>query len=330
MKLIKFYIYSFLKYTFVALVLFNGFIVSASDVDGTIDTTYYSALLCTNDVCTTSTQINFKPTLGTPIHVVDTAITGNAWSETFGWINFNPTLGGVTNTTSGVLGGYAWGDGAGWINFAPTLGGVTINTSGQFIGWAWSENYGWIKFDCIVANACVTTDWRPASVRSSSSGGGSSGGYLPPKPIVVVPTVQPPTLPVSVTIVKKPVVKTPVVNKIPEAVSPTDENNFINPQPVEPPKITPSRKLISNFDNKEEPIVDKENSFVKAIGFIENKIFSRYFMGISFYYKIFDYKGYLNPFWAGVATIVILYFVYFLYKRRRMSRENHNIDQIQS
>jgi len=186
MKFVKPYIYTFFKYAFIVFVFTHRFIVSASTTDGTIDSTYYSALLCTNDVCTTTTQINFKPTLGTPIHITDTAVTGHAWSETFGWINFNPTnYGGVTNTTSGVLGGYAWGDGAGWINFAPTLGGVTINASGQFVGWAWSENYGWIKFDCVVANACVVTDWRPLSARATTSSHTSSSMIsTPPIPSV--------------------------------------------------------------------------------------------------------------------------------------------------
>lgn len=217
MKLVKSCIYIFYKYIFIAFIVTSGFIASASTTDGTIDSTYHSALLCTNDVCTTTTQINFKPTLGTPIHVTDTAITGHAWSETFGWINLNPTLSGVTNTTSGVLGGYAWGDGAGWINFSPTLGGVTINTSGQFVGWAWSENYGWIKFDCLVTNACVTTDWRPLSTRVTTSSHTSSNIISSPIAPVVVddknnnlpstekgikPTVHPvvePTLPPEVT-----------------------------------------------------------------------------------------------------------------------------------
>lgn len=182
MKLSKFFTFNFLSAALMVLFFGTAF---ASTTDGTIDSTYRSALLCENDACTISSQINFKPTLGTPIHVTDTKITGNAWSENFGWINFNPTQGGVINTSNGVLSGYAWGDGAGWINFKPTMGGVTINTSGQFAGYAWSENYGWIKFDCGVANACVVTDWRPLSVRGSGgghSGGGSSGPTGPSAP----------------------------------------------------------------------------------------------------------------------------------------------------
>lgn len=166
------------------IIFFQIGVIQASTTDGIIDNTYRSALVCEDESCSASSQINFKPTLGTPIHITDTAITGNAWGEDLGWINFNPTNGGVKNTSSGVLSGYAWGDGAGWINFNPTLGGVTINTSGQFVGYAWSENYGWIKFDCNVTNACVITDWRPLSVRDVNTGGGggsSSSGSIPDK-----------------------------------------------------------------------------------------------------------------------------------------------------
>jgi hypothetical protein len=166
------------KYLLVTFLFFVSFVASASYTDGVVDPISSNALLCTNDLCTTSTRINFKTTLGLPVHITDTSLTGNIWSETFGWVNLNPNYGGVTNTSSGVLGGYAWGDGAGWINFKPTKGGVTINTSGKFGGYAWSENYGWIKFDCAVTNACVSTDWRPLSVRENNgnTGGGSTGG----------------------------------------------------------------------------------------------------------------------------------------------------------
>ena len=334
-KLLKLQSFIFFKLILIFAFIAVSFKLYASTTNGTIDPTYYSALLCTNDVCTTSTQINFKPTLGNPIHVTDTAVTGNAWSETFGWINFNPMQGGVTNTASGVLGGYAWGDGAGWINFNPTQGGVTINTSGQFVGHAWSENYGWIKFDCNVVNACVKTDWRPSSVRPS---GGSSGGYLPPtKPIVVIPIIQTPTLPVSLSIVKKPVVKATVVESTPNLVSNTNENNFINPQPEETPKITPSKKLVSSLDNTEQLESELDNSFwqktnnffVKTMGFIKSIIFSKYFMGISFSYELFNYKGYFNPLWVPLVVVIVLYFIYFLYKRRRGDKENSNINSIQ-
>src|SRR5574343_1122062 len=158
-----------LKSIFVLIVFGSMVYTYASMTDGTISDTNKSALLCRDDTCVTTTQINFKTTNGTPIHVTDSGLTGHAWSETFGWINFNPTNGGVNNTSTGILSGYAWGENAGWINFNPTNGGVVINTDGKFAGWAWAQNYGWIKFDCGVLNACVETDWRPASERS---GGG--------------------------------------------------------------------------------------------------------------------------------------------------------------
>lgn len=192
---------NFVKFFFLLILISGASLVHASITDGTIDTTNKSALLCTNDICTTSTQINFKPTLGTAIHITDTALTGHAWSETFGWIKLNPTLGGVTNTTEGILGGYAWGENSGWINFKPTLGGVTINSQGQFAGFAWSENYGWIKFDCSVVNACVSTDWRPLSARPVTNTTGSSivtSPVVPSAPVVPPTTTPPSTEPVTV------------------------------------------------------------------------------------------------------------------------------------
>jgi Mg-chelatase subunit ChlD len=165
-KIIKFF-----KYFFILIIFIGWLPVGASVTDGTIISPDDSALLCLDDHCTTTSQINFLPTNGTPIHITSSVVTGNAWSETMGWINFNPTKAGVTNTSTGVLSGYAWGENAGWINFKPTKGGVTINNQGEFDGFAWAENYGWIKFDCNVANACVKTDWRPSSSSSSTSSG---------------------------------------------------------------------------------------------------------------------------------------------------------------
>lgn len=175
-----------IKY-FLILILFSGaFYTYASTTNGTIDTINHTAILCLNEDCTNTTQINFLTTHGRDVHVTNSELTGDAWSETFGWINLDPTLAGVTNTNAGILGGYAWGENAGWINFAPTHGGVTINNDGQFVGWAWAQNYGWIKFDCGTINACLETDWRP---NSGGGGGGSSGGgggsIIPPDPIVI-------------------------------------------------------------------------------------------------------------------------------------------------
>lgn len=167
------HVIKFFKYFFILVIFTGWFSVGASVTDGTIISPDDSALLCLDDTCATTSQINFLPTNGTPIHITSSVVTGNAWSETMGWINLNPTKAGVVNTSTGVLSGYAWGENAGWINFKPTKGGVTINDQGEFDGFAWAENYGWIKFDCNVTNACVKTDWRPSS---SSGGGGSSSG----------------------------------------------------------------------------------------------------------------------------------------------------------
>lgn len=168
----------FFKYFFILIILGGWFMIYASTTDGTIDINYKTSLLCLNDSCSSTSQINFLTTRGDPVHITDGSITGYAWSETMGWINLAPTNSGITNTSSGVLGGYAWGENAGWINFSPTNGGVTINNQGEFDGFAWAENYGWVKFDCEVTNACIKTDWRPASARDSggNSGGGSHGG----------------------------------------------------------------------------------------------------------------------------------------------------------
>ncbi len=129
---------------------------------GTIDATSHSSLLCSDDACTTGTNINWLPSTGTAVSVTDSLVTGDIWGERIGWVNLSPTGYGVTNNGSGTLGGYAWGQSAGWINFAPTEGGVSISAStGEFSGWAWAQNYGWIKFDCGAVASCVKTDWRP-------------------------------------------------------------------------------------------------------------------------------------------------------------------------
>ncbi len=108
--------------------------------------------------------INFGATNGN-VAITDTTLTGYVWSSTYGWINLSPTNGGVTNTANGVLGGNAWSSTLGWIPFT----GVTINTSGKLTGMAGTagSTAGRINFDC--RNCNVTTDWRPASVRTASS-----------------------------------------------------------------------------------------------------------------------------------------------------------------
>ena len=169
----------FFKYIFILFLLLGFSIqVKASVSEGTINAGSHYALLCEDDTCATTSQINFLTTSGGIVHVYDNAITGNIWSSKMGWINLYPSHGGVTNTINGVLGGYAWGESTGWINFAPTHGGVSIDTNGNFTGWAWAQNAGWIKFNCAVANACVNTDWRPVSARPKN------GGH-PPAPVSV-------------------------------------------------------------------------------------------------------------------------------------------------
>ena len=188
-----------IRFIFLFVIISGACFSYASTTNGTIDNSNHSALLCKNDACTVTSSINFLTTNGAAVHITDTAVTGNAWSEDMGWINLNPTNGGVTNTSAGILGGYAWGEVAGWINFKPTTGGVTINNAGQFVGFAWTQNYGWIKFNCGTSGACLETDWRKASVRSSGGSSGSGGGTTtPPTDPVVPPTdpVIPPTDPV--------------------------------------------------------------------------------------------------------------------------------------
>ncbi len=320
---------NFLKNVFILTSIMFSFVVQASQTDGIIDNTYNSALLCVDNLCTTTTRINFKPTLGTAIHITDTAITGNAWSETFGWINLNPTtFGGVTNTTNGVLGGYAWGDGAGWINFAPTLGGVTINSTGQFIGYSWSENYGWIKFDCNVLNACVTTDWRPISVRPSDSSHGSSGFWpikiqiIPTDTTVVVPVINP--FPIITPTIKKP---KPVLKKI---IPQLEEEIYIDQQPKFPPKIDNSKNLNNNqtktvYENQNisKSIIEKINDFlIKIIGYIKsafNYIFGDY---LTLVYDIFGYKGsiLLNKLIGYVLGIILGIFILIYFERKKKNK----------
>jgi len=212
------------KYFLFSLLLLVWLPVYASMSDGTIDATNYTTLLCINEDCTTNSQINWKTTNGTVVHILDTTLTGKIWSENNGWINLNPTLAGVTNTRDGVLGGYAWGENTGWINFAPTNGGVTINTLGEFSGWAWAENTGWIKFDCSVTNACLKTDWRPISVRPKTSGN---------LPVTLTPSIPPP-------VILAPVIPEPI---IPPALPQIE--------PLPPSALTPITPQAQTPDNNE-------------------------------------------------------------------------------
>jgi hypothetical protein len=230
------------KYLFLLILITGYSFINASTTDGTMDVTYHSALLCTNDVCTTTSQINFLTTRGTTIHVTDTAITGDAWSEDMGWIRFNPSggSGGVSNTSEGVISGYAWGENSGWINFGPFLNNgatpVSINSTGQFTGFAWAQNYGWIKFDCSVTNACVTTDWRPISVRGSGTTSGSTSSPSNPPNPPTPPADTPPTPPTPPEeIPPAPPEEIPPTPPVDTPVPPVDiETPIISPEPSSP------------------------------------------------------------------------------------------------
>jgi hypothetical protein len=109
---------------------------------------------------------------GGAVTVTDSGFSGYAYGENIGWI----VLSSVTNNAEGTLSGYAWSENTGWIDFSH----VTISSGGIFGGYAYGENIGNIIFNDTTAK--VTTDWRPASSRttptptpttSSSSGGGS-------------------------------------------------------------------------------------------------------------------------------------------------------------
>lgn len=166
----------FFKYIFLIVVIAGSFQAFASSTNGTIDASNHSALLCMDDTCATTTSINFRTTNGREVHVTNSVLTGDVWSEEMGWINLDPTNGGVENDGDGNLSGYAWGENAGWINFAPANGGVSITSTGKFLGWAWAQNFGWIRFNCSVSGACVKTDWGTGGGSTGGSTGGGGGG----------------------------------------------------------------------------------------------------------------------------------------------------------
>lgn len=136
----------------ISLFLSIPLIVFASSTDGTIDTVSKYAW------SSKAGWINFGATNGN-IHISDSAITGNAWNDLYGWILMNPTMSGVVNDGNGTLSGYAWNANLGWVNFT----GVTIGASGDFSGTATGDNYGTINFSC--TNCGVRTDWRPQAAR---------------------------------------------------------------------------------------------------------------------------------------------------------------------
>lgn len=175
--------------------------VFASTTDGSIDATNRYAW------SETIGWIDFGTAVGN-VHVTDAALTGYAWNETTGWISLNCSNDAscgtvnynVTNTNAGVLGGNAWSENVGWIQFAPTNGGVTIDRSGFFSGYAWGENVGWIVFNCNNQTSCgtvsykVSTDWRPANMRTPAASqpiGGRRGSRV--SPVLTIPSTPAPS-----------------------------------------------------------------------------------------------------------------------------------------
>lgn len=185
-------------------------------------------------VDTAKGYVHFGLTQGA-VTITDTALTGYAWAEKYGWIRLNPSSSGVTNDAEGNLSGYAWGERTGWVNFNSTNANVrvTISSAGVFSGYAWAQNVGWLNMNGIV------TDWRPASVRNANTGGGGGGGSNPsPSPSVSSspsPSVSPtPNLP--------PPEPTPS-NEPPPPPDPS-------PSPSASPSSSPSNEPTAGGDNQ--------------------------------------------------------------------------------
>jgi len=141
----------------IAFLFLFAFPVLASEVDGTISPNpsfaYGENLGWINFGCDNCN-----------VHVLDTGLTGFAWSPQHGWINLAPTGSGVTVNCLGQLGGKAWSKSLGWIDFS----GASINAVGRFTGLAGipATKAGRVSFDC--DNSCnVVTDWRQCALRSS-------------------------------------------------------------------------------------------------------------------------------------------------------------------
>ncbi len=152
--------YLFFAFIFACALFLSSRVVLASTTDGTISGYAWSSQIG---------WVNFGTTGGNA-HITDSVVTGYAWNENIGWINLGATQSGVTNNAEGTLAGRAWSQGTGWINFS----GVVVSSSGVFSGSATGDNSTNINFNC--TNCNVTTDWRPASVRSSGGGGGGGRG----------------------------------------------------------------------------------------------------------------------------------------------------------
>src|ERR1035437_486268 len=217
-----------------ALVL-SAQIAFASESQGTIESGFNLTKICKSIDCSSSGNVNWKPTLNanttgvTAITITDSSITGYLWGDEIGWINLQPTSYGVTvNPNTGALSGYAYANVGSWIKFSPTSVsggtpvGVSINAQGQFTGWAYVSGIdgGWMEFDCSSAATCIQTDWRPIPSRTASptptpttvrSGSYSSSGSTPERQAAdlkaiwayntIQPTPPPNTSPASPVIV---------------------------------------------------------------------------------------------------------------------------------
>ena len=221
------------------LFFLNINLVSASEINGTIDSTYKYAwgenigwinFACDNNKCNVS--------------VTDTGLSGYAWNSQYGWINLNPSTSGVKNNGEGILSGYAWSSGIGWIDF----NGVTVDSNGDFLGYATiKSDSSKINFNCINAHSCsssifkVKTDWRPASTRHVANAGGRGGHVLPVPSLVASPLMAPVITPIVNTVNN-------VSNNISEIVSSISDSifNLFKPKnleksvAIEIPKKTPA------------------------------------------------------------------------------------------
>lgn len=227
----------------------------------------------------TGSRINFGLSQGN-IEVSDSRITGDAWSEEWGWIRFWPngssrsTAIGVKNNGSGTLSGLAWGENLGWVNFSPTKGGVRIDENGYFSGFAWSQNGGWIEFDCANSEACVQTTWTPPDdppVEPPPGGGGSPRDPDPsPEPEEPVEPEEPeepleppfipepetpPTTPADPRDPSDPSQPTPPSTDDPIEEPPVEEPEESEEPSEEPEKETPSPAAPTDPSEKEPPSI---------------------------------------------------------------------------
>lgn len=171
------------NFIFITILILLPAGINASQSSGTIESGNKNTLVCHSVDCISPTPgvINFAPTGTTPVTIDDiNGIDGVAWGNEIGWINLDPTgsEGLIIEPTTGIISGKAWSQVSGWINFSVTGQSVKINNNGEFEGYAWTGGPygGWLKFDCSFANACLKTDWRPISARTTSPGSGSPTG----------------------------------------------------------------------------------------------------------------------------------------------------------